>query len=134
MKIMMFLLGSLGLLTSLALHGDTNSLLPVQDALAAEAPVDSDSKKLMQELCEDYANDEGLQGTERETNIKDCLASMTTDLSDMETTALTAEPTDSAIEHDETTTHPEALIANELVEKPLPGSEELISNTPIKTE
>lgn len=133
MKRMMLVLGSVGLLTSLTLQADTNSLLTVQDAMAAEAPVDSDSKKLMQELCEGYATDEGLKGSERDTNIQDCLASMTTDLSDMETTA--SSNLDTAEQPvDDTATHPEVLIANELVEKPLPGSEELVPKTPIKTE
>ena len=87
MKPIVLLFGFLGLVTNLAL-ADTSSLLPVQDAMAAEATlVDSDSKKLMQELCESYADDEGLKDAARESNIKDCLASMTTDLSDMETTA-----------------------------------------------
>lgn len=132
MQMVIYLLGLL-LAVSLPLQADTNSLLPVQDVLAAEAPVDSDSKKLMQELCESYANDEGLQGSEREANINTCLISMTTDLSDIATTAnALVEPNELPI--DEVATHPEVLIANELVDQPLPGSEELITNTPIKTE
>ena len=132
MKPIMLLLGSVGLVANLAL-ADTNSLLPVQDAIAAEAPVDADSKKLMQELCESYADDEGLKEAARDSNIKDCLASMTTDLSDMETTASpSAEPAEQPV--DETISHPEALIANELVEKPLPGAEELVPETSLKTE
>lgn len=132
MQTVIYLLGSL-LLVSLPLQADTNILLPVQNAVAAEAPVELDSQKLMQELCEGYANDEGLQGSEREVNIKDCLVSMTTDLSDMETTTNTlVEPSEEPI--DAVATHPEALIANELVDQPLPGSEELITNLPLKTE
>ena len=132
MQMVIYLLGLL-LAVSLPLQADTNSLLPVQDVLAAEAPVDSDSKKLMQELCESYANDEGLQGSEREANINTCLISMTTDLSDIATTAnALVEPNELPI--DEVATHPEVLIANELVDQPLPGSEELITNTPIKTD
>ncbi|TXH69884.1 MAG: hypothetical protein E6Q85_08290 [Thiothrix sp.] len=132
MKPIILLLGFLGLVANLAL-ADTNSLLPVQDAIAAEAPVDADSKKLMQELCESYADDEGLKGAARDSNIKDCLASMTTDLSDMETTASSStEPIEQPV--DENASHPEVLIANELVEKPLPGVEELVPKTPLKTE
>lgn len=132
MKPIMLLLGSLGLVANLAL-ADTSSLLPVQDAIAAEVPVDADSKKLMQELCESYADDEGLKDAARDSNIKDCLASMTTDLSDMETTASSsAEPAEQPV--DENASHPETLIANELVEKPLPGAEELVPKTPLKTE
>lgn len=132
MQMVIYLLGLL-LAVSLPLQADTNSLLPVQDVLAAEAPVDSDSKKLMQELCESYANDEGLQGSEREANINTCLISMTTDLSDIATTAnALVELNETPI--DEVATHPEVLIANELVDQPLPGSEELITNTPLKTE
>lgn len=133
MKPIVLLFGFLGLVNNLTL-ADTGSLLPVQDAMAAEAAlVDSDSKKLMQELCESYADDEGLKAAARESNINDCLASMTTDLSDMETTASSsAEPADQPI--DENASHPEALIANELAEKPLPGAEELVPKTPLKTE
>lgn len=132
MKPIMLLLGSVGLVANLAL-ADTNSLLPVLDAMAAEASVDADSNKLMQELCESYAEDEGLQDAARDSNIKACLASMTTDLSDMETTASSsAAPAEQPI--DENASHPEALIANELVEKPLPGAEELVPKTPLKTE
>lgn len=132
MKPIMLLFGSLGLVANLAL-ADTSSLLPVQDAIAAEVPVDADSKKLMQELCESYADDEGLKDAARDSNIKDCLASMTTDLSDMETTASSsAEPAEQPV--DDNASHPETLIANELVEKPLPGAEELVPKTPLKTE
>lgn len=132
MKPLVLILSSLGLAMHLA-FADTSNLLPVQDALAAEAPTDADSKKLMQELCETYADDEGLKDTERANNIQACLASMTTDLSDMETTASSsADPAEQPI--DENASHPEALIANELVEKPLPGSEELVPKTPVKTE
>lgn len=132
MKPIMLLFGSLGLVANLAL-ADTSSLLPVQDAIAAEVPVDADSKKLMQELCESYADDEGLKDAARDSNIKDCLASMTTDLSDMETTASSsAEPAEEPV--DDNASHPETLIANELVEKPLPGAEELVPKTPLKTE
>lgn len=132
MKTIIFLLGSIAVLASLPVQADTNSLLPVQDAMAAEAPLDTDSNKLMQELCESYANDEGLKGDARDANIKECLSSMTTDLSDMETTASSIDATDQPI--DDEATHPETLIANELVEKPLPGSEELVPKTPLKTE
>lgn len=132
MKPIIFLLSSLGLAVNLAV-ADTSKLLPVQEAMAAEAPTDSDSKKLMQELCASYADDEGLKDAARESNIKECLASMTTDLSTMETTASSsAEPTEQPI--DENASHPEALIANELVEKPLPEAEELVPKTPLKTE
>lgn len=134
MQIMIYGLGSLlFMFMSLPLQADTSSLLPVQTAVAAEAPVDTDSKKLMQELCESYANDEGLQGSEREANIKACWESMTTDLSDISTTAnALVDPNEQPI--DQTATHPEALIVNELVDKPLPGSEELITQTPLTTE
>ena len=132
MKPIIFLLSFLGLAANLAV-ADTSKLLPVQEAMAAEAPTDSDSNKLMQELCESYADDEGLKDAARESNIKECLASMTTDLSTMETTASSsAEPTEQPI--DENASHPEALIANELVEKPLPEAEELVPKTPLKTE
>lgn len=133
MKVMILVLGSLGVLTSLALPADTNSLLPVQEASAAEAPIDSDSQQLMQELCASYADDEGLKEAKRETHIKDCLASMTTDLSTMATT--TSSSLDAAEQPIDTiATHPEALIADELVEKPLPGSEELVPKIPLKTD
>jgi hypothetical protein len=132
MKALILLLGSLAVYASVPSYADSNTFLNVQDAMAAEAPIDSDSNKLMQELCESYANDEGLKGDARDANIKDCLASMTTDLSDMETVASSADPEDQPV--DDEATHPEALIANELVEKPLPGSEELVPKTTAKTE
>jgi len=133
MKTIICLLGSIGLFASLPIYADSNSLLPVQDAMAAEAPLDTDSNKLMQELCESYANDEGLKGSERDANIKDCLVSMTTDLSDMTTTVASVNAND-PVPIDDQATHPEVLIANELVEKPLPGSEELVPKIPLKTE
>lgn len=133
MKAVILLLSSLTVCAALPSYADNTTFLPVQDAMAAEAPIDADSNMLMQELCESYANDEGLQGSARDTNIKDCLVSMTTDLSDMETVAsTTSEAEDQPI--DEQATHPEVLIANELVEKPLPGSEELVPKTSLKTE
>ena len=132
MKTIIFLLSTVSLLASLPIQADTNSLLPVQDAMAAEAPLDTDSNKLMQELCESYANDEGLKDSARDANIKECLSSMTTDLSDMEIAASSIDATDQPIDNE--ATHPETLIANELVEKPLPGSEELVPQTPLKTE
>ena len=132
MKAIIFLLSTVGLLASLPIQADTNSLLPVQDAMAAEAPLDTDSNKLMQELCESYANDEGLKDSARDASIKECLTSMTTDLSEMAVVASSIDSTEPPI--DSEAAHPETLIANELVEKPLPGSEELVPQTPLKTE
>lgn len=132
MKTIIFLLSTVGLLASLPIQADTNSLLPVQDAMAAEAPLDTDSNKLMQELCESYANDEGLKDSARDASIKECLTSMTTDLSVMAVVASSIDSTEQPI--DSEAAHPETLIANELVEKPLPGSEELVPQTPLKTE
>ena len=123
-------IGVIGLMLSVV-QADTKSLvLTPEPNTSMPELVEADSDELMQELCAGYADDEGLQGNEREKNIKDCLLSMTSDLSDMEATA--AKASEALI--DNQVTHPEALIADELVEKPLPGAEELIPKTPIQTE
>ncbi len=129
---------------SLVHAANESSVLPVQDAVAVDVVItpsqDEDSDKLMRELCEGYADDEGIVATERDAHIEACLSSMTTDLGNMQ------ESPPSAIEPEETeqppvaldaqpqASSPEALIAHELVEKPQPGIEELVPKTAVPAE
>lgn len=102
---------------------DYVSWLAISTTQAAEAPENMDSAAMMRELCESYADDENIAATERPAHIEACLASMTTDLADMEVTNVhvsTSEPLSSESNQD-----PEAMIADELVDAPAPGVEQL---------
>ncbi len=103
-------------------------------AEAETTPMSADSDNPMLELCQSYAEDEDIASAERATHVTDCLSSMT-DLSDTlqageQDAPLVAVPTEAI--GVQTESHPEDLIADELVEVPAPGVEQLVAGSAAK--
>lgn len=105
-----------------------------ESAEVETTPMSADSDNPMLELCQSYAEDEDIASAERATHVTDCLSSMT-DLSDTlqageQDAPLVAVPTEAI--GVQTESHPEDLIADELVEVPAPGVEQLVAGSAVK--
>lgn len=91
---------------------------------AAENASQDMQNSALVELCQSYAQEDGIAASQQASYLKDCLARMS-GLSEQvqSSTPSSSEPTPSVAA--DTKNSPEMLVQNELVEKPDPSAEEL---------
>ncbi len=100
-----------------------------EENIADSAIATESNASAVQDLCKTYAQEDGIQASQLDAYIKECMASMT-DLSEAMQESLpltagesgepTAAPTSEALSQD-----PEQLVKSELVETPDPAAEQL---------
>ena len=123
MKVMSSVLGLLLVVSVPCLSADEQMMsLPVQDAGAAEPVVEEDQGAALRELCEGYADEDNIAEDQREAHIEDCMSSMT-DITAQDAQMIGQQEALPVVQE---AVHPEELIADELVESPPPGVEELV--------
>lgn len=92
---------------------------------AAEPASQDTQNSALVELCQSYAQEDGIAASQQASYLKECLASMSglSEQVQSSTPSSSGEPTPSVAV--DTKNSPEMLVQNELVEKPDPSAEEL---------
>lgn len=90
---------------------------------AAENASQDMQNSALVELCQSYAQEDGIAASQQASYLKDCLARMSGLSEQVQSSTPSSEPT--PLVAADTKNSPEMLVQNELVEKPDPSAEEL---------